>query len=150
MPRAFTLLCWLLILATATTGLVSAGMEYLLEPSDPFSAFNHPWQPHLDTAHALLGPALAVWIGFVLGDHARPRFRSGGPKRKSGLLLSTLAVLLVLSGGFLSAFGSPDALAYKWAHGILGSLFTLLFAGHALSVVRARWKARAPGAGSSR
>lgn len=142
MTRRLALLCWLTVLATAGTGLVGAAMNYLMEPTDPFSAFNHPWQPYLDAGHALLGPLLALLIGFVLAAHARLEWRRGSSRKKSGALLTTLAVLLPVTGGLLSAFGAPDRPALAWLHGVVGALFALMFTAHGLSVVRERRRAR--------
>ena len=142
MTRRLALLCWLIVLATAGTGLVGAAMNYLMEPSDPFSAFNHPWQPYMDTGHALLGPLLAVLIGFVLAAHARVEWHQGSSRRKSGAVLTTLAILLPLTGALLSAFGAPDRPALAWLHGGVGALFALMFTAHGLSVVRERRRSR--------
>lgn len=132
------------MLATAATGLVGAYMNYWMEPSDPFSAYNHPLQPKLDAAHALLGPLLALLLGFVLAAHARVEWRHGSSRRRSGAVLVTLAVLLPTTGAILSAFGAPDRPLLAWLHGVTGALFLFMFVAHGLSVIRAR------GAGSSR
>lgn len=141
MTRRLALLCWLTVLATAASGLVGAYMNYMLEPSDPFSAFNHPWQHKLDAAHALLGPGLAMVIGFVLAAHVRVEWRTGSSKRKSGAVLTTLAIALPTTGAILAAYGAPDRPLLAWLHGVTGSLFLLMFVAHGLSAIRARRRA---------
>jgi len=131
MSRPLTLVTWLLVLTLALSGLGGAYLHYVVESTDPFNAWNHPWQPQLERVHALAGPALALLLGYVLAAHAKPHLQLGSPRRRPGLRLSGLSLALVASGGAQAAFGGPEARLLVWVHGVLGSLFLLLFLGHA-------------------
>ena len=142
MSRPLTLLTWLLVLALASSGLGGAYMRYVLESSDPFSAWNHPWQPYFEQVHAFGGPALALVLGYVLAAHAKVHLAMGSARRRPGLALSALALALVLSGAAQATFPDPDSKQVAWVHGVLGSLFLLLFLGHAFGPVWQRLSAR--------
>jgi len=139
MSRRGELLTWLIVLATAGTGLVQAWMRYLVEPVDEFSAYNHPWQGTTEALHALLGPLLALGLGMVLAAHARPKWFAGSTPKKarlSGALVASLVLVLVVSGAWLNAWPPVDEQLLNWIHGIAGATFTLAFLGHALRLSR--------------
>lgn len=135
MSRRLSTAIWLLLLATATFGLGGAYMRHLIEPADPFSAWNHPWQATFEKGHAVLGPLFAILLGFTIGGHGQLQLALGKRKR-SGQVLVAIAICLCLSGGVLSAFGAPDSPIFAWIHGIFGSSFVLLFVFHVRAMRR--------------
>ena len=88
------------ILLTAATGLVYAWMKYFVEPADPFSVVNHPWQPGLLSAHVLAAPLLLFAFGLIAREHLLGRFRDPRARksRASGLLAVSALVPMVASG----------------------------------------------------
>ena len=78
MIRRFEL--WFLSLATLAAGLTGLVLFYMkewLEPVDPFSAVNHPWQPLVLKAHLVAVPLLVFAVGLIFSSHAAERYRSG-------------------------------------------------------------------------
>jgi hypothetical protein len=73
--------------------------------------------------------------------HVRVEWRTGSSKRKSGAVLTTLAIALPTTGAILAAYGAPDRPLLAWLHGVTGSLFLLMFVAHGLSAIRARRRA---------
>jgi len=52
---------WSVLVSTvlvAGTGVVYAGMRYLLAPADPFAVVNHPLPPTIQHLHVLVAPLL--------------------------------------------------------------------------------------------
>lgn len=141
MSRRGKVFTWLIVLATAATGLGQAWMRYWVDPVDPFSAYNHPWQGTTEALHALLGPLLALGMGMVLAAHARPKWHAASSARIariSGAVVATLVAVLVLSGAWLNAWPPVDGKLLNWTHGIAGAAFALAFLGHAIGAKRAK------------
>ena len=136
MSRGLSLLTWLLVLATAVTGLGQAWMRYLLEPVDDFSVWNHPWQETTEALHAFLGPVASLGLGVVLTAHAGERLRhpgTSGRAKLGGFLVGGLVIALVVSGAWLLGWPDPDTKLVSWIHGIVGALLLLGMVGHARS-----------------
>ena len=61
---------WFVHLSTllvGITGVIYAIMRYLMEPTDPFSVVNHPWQPTLQHLHVLVAPGHRPVVDHLLG-----------------------------------------------------------------------------------
>lgn len=135
MSRTGALLSWLLVSATAATGLAQAWMRYLVEPIDEFSAYNHPWQGSIEALHAFLGPLFALGAGMLLAAHARPKWSSPSSGRKarlSGLFVAVLVGAVAASGAWLGAWPPISSKLLNWIHGVAGASFALAFMGHAV------------------
>jgi hypothetical protein len=141
MSRRLALLTWSLVLATAGTGLLQAWMRYVVEASDPFSAYNHPWQGTTEALHALFGPLAALGLGIVLAAHAKPKWSSPAAHwaaRRSGAFVVGLLLVLVVTGAWLNAWPPVDGKLLNWTHGIVGTSFALAVVGHSWSSRRAK------------
>ena len=122
----------------AVTGLVYAALRYLVTPTDPFSAYNHPLQPWVLAAHVVLAPVLLFAVGWFWGNHVLPKLGRRAPGRISGLTLLAFVVLMTASAYLLqvsSASGARVVLA--WTHGITGTVYVAWLAAHALYAPRA-------------
>lgn len=93
---------WLLhlsIILVGGTGLIYAIVRYLLEPVDPYSVINHPWQPMVQHLHILVAPLLVFAVGLVWRRHVLTHWRSGLVlRRRSGISLVLTMVPMVVSG----------------------------------------------------
>lgn len=93
---------WLLHLSTLLvggTGLVYAVIRYLMEPVDPYSVVNHPWQPAVQHLHILAAPLLVFAVGLVWRRHVLMHWRSGvDQRRRSGIGLVLTMTPMVVSG----------------------------------------------------
>lgn len=137
---------WVAVALTTLTGLAFAGMRYLMEGDDPFSAYNHPAQPWALAAHVLLAPVLILLLGWVWGTHAAPKLACRGPKDRgerrpgvrSGLALSGVALTMIVSGYALQVTAIEAwRVALAWTHGISGSFFVVMLGVHGALAVRA-------------
>ena len=107
------------MLLAAVSGLAYAGMKYLMEPSDPFSAYGHPAQPYALGIHVLVSPILLFVLGVAYGAHALREARAGRWRSGTRLLLILLTVVAPMSGFVLqvaAATAGHDAIA--WLHGL--------------------------------
>lgn len=128
---------WLLHLSTialTVTGLVYAWMHYLMEPSDPFSVVNHPWEPHFLSTHILVAPLLVLGFGFILHGHILFKISAGArTARKSGLLLIPLFAVMVISGYLLQVIVSDFRKALVWIHLGSGTVWSLFYLTHQIA-----------------
>lgn len=141
MNRSLALLTWILVLATAGTGLAQAWMRYLLDQADDFSAYNHPWQGTIEALHALLGPLAALGFGVVLAAHAMPKWKSPASSRRArigGVLAASFVLSVVGTGAWLGAWPPLDGKLLNWFHAIAGSLFAVVVIAHAWTARRAK------------
>ncbi len=135
MIRRFEL--WFLSLATLAAGLTGLLLFYMkewLEPVDPFSAVNHPWQPLVLKAHLVAVPLLVFAVGLIFSSHAAERYRSGHRTgRWSGTGLMILFAPLVLSGvGVQILTDEAWQRGAVWLHLATGAGYLLLFLVHRL------------------
>jgi hypothetical protein len=134
-------------LATALvggTGLVYGWMRYLLEPASELSLVHHPREPLLQTLHVLSAPFLVFACGLVWSEHVWQRLRSGQrARRRTGMLLSSLLLPMVLSGYLLQVSTSEwlRELAV-WMHAGGSGLWLLGYLVH--QCLRARLAAGGP------
>jgi len=131
MSRAQVALLQLSLLATTLTGLAFAWMKYFMKSDDPFAVVNHPWQPHLMTAHVLLGPVAVFAIGWVFGNHIWPAYRGGAPNRASGIV-SMLFIAPMTISGYLMQVAVADATrkAFAISHWVGVGLFAIGYIAH--------------------
>jgi len=131
MSRAQVALLQLSLLAMALTGLAFAWMKYFMKSDDPFAVVNHPWQPHLMTAHVLLGPVSVFAIGWVFGNHIWPAYRGGAPNRASGIVSMLFIAPMTLSG-YLMQVAVADATrkAFAISHWVSVGLFAIGYIAH--------------------
>jgi threonine/homoserine/homoserine lactone efflux protein len=130
-------LLWVSSVVAGATGLAYAVLRYLVRPSDPFSAYNHPLQPWALAAHVVLAPALLFAVGWFWGNHVLPKLGRRVPGRISGLSLLALVVLMAGSGYVLQVSSEPSLrLTLAWIHGLAGAAYLAWLAGHALRAGR--------------
>jgi hypothetical protein len=90
------------------TGVVYGAMRYFMEPSDPFSVVNHPWQPHFQHLHVLVAPLLVFVVGWSWQRHIRPRLRRRDMARyTTGISLVFSLVPMIASGYLLQTTVDP-------------------------------------------
>jgi len=125
------------LLGMAVSGLVFAWMKYFMKSDDPFAVVNHPWQPHMMTAHVLLGPVAVFAIGWVFGNHVVPAYRGGAPNRPSGIMTMLFIVPMTLSG-YLMQVTVADATrkAFAVAHWVSVGLFVAAYVVHLINKSR--------------
>lgn len=137
MTRAQKAWLYASVSAAAMTGLAFAGMKYVLEREDPFSAYNHPLQPHALSAHVLVVPVLVFVVGWVFGAHVVRQARSGRGGRRSGWVMLGAALPMAVTGYLLQVVTSAGWRAgLAWAHGISATGFVLSLVAHAVSARR--------------
>ncbi len=137
MSRAQVALLQLSLLGMTLTGLVFAWMKYFMKSDDPFAVVNHPWQPHMMTAHVLLGPVAVFAIGWVFGNHVWPAYRGGAPNRASGILSMLFIVPMTISG-YLMQVTVADATRKFFAvtHWVSVGIFVAVYIAHLVPVRR--------------
>ena len=137
MTRAQVALLQLSLLGMALTGLVFAWMKYFMKSDDPFAVVNHPWQPHLMTAHVLLGPVAVFAIGWIFGNHIWPAYRGGAPNRISGIVSMLFIVPMTLSG-YLMQVSVADATrkAFAVSHWVSVGFFLIGYVAHVINKSR--------------
>src|SRR5262249_51257482 len=70
---------WMALMTT--TGATFAARKYWMKGADPFAVVNHPWQPHVLSAHVLLGPLAVFAFGWTFASHILPALSKGAPNR---------------------------------------------------------------------
>lgn len=138
--RAERYLLHLSLWAAAITGGLFWVMKYRLTNDDPFSAVNHPWQPHLLAAHVLVVPLLVFVLGWIAPGHIIGGLTEARPRvRRSGVVVTLLALPMVASG-YLMQVVTSDTLRVWMAdlHMVSGGLFAALFLAHAVTGLRRR------------
>lgn len=114
------------------TGLLYGWMRYGLRPDDPFAIVNHPWQAHVQHAHIVVTPLLAILLGAFWYAHAAVNWRGGTREgRRSGLALWGLALPMVLSG-YLLQVSIAEGWRNTWlvTHLATALAWSLGYAGH--------------------
>src|SRR5439155_24875882 len=76
----------------AVTGIAFAAMKYWMKSADPFAVVNHPWQPHMLSAHVLFAPLAVFAFGWTFGQHIWPALVNRAPNRASGIASMVLIV----------------------------------------------------------
>lgn len=144
MTRGQALCLHVATLLVGGTGLVYGWMRYLLEPADEFSLVHHPREPLLQELHVLSAPLLVFACGLVWSEHVWQRVRSGHrARRRTGLLLFTLFLPMVLSGYLLQVSTSEGLRALAvWTHACGSGLWLVGYLAH--QCVRARLAAGRP------
>lgn len=141
MSRFERLLLDLSIGLSAVSGAVYFVMKEWMKPRDPYSVLGHPWQPHVLSAHVLVGPAVIFALGLIAREHIVERIVSGRPPtgRRTGLLITSLALPMVLSGYLLQVVTAPAGRRFLGLlHLVSGLLFALLFVAHLLATAARR------------
>lgn len=128
------------------TGVVYAVMLYFLEPVDPYSVVNHPWQPMIQHLHVWTAPLLVFGAGLIWRQHIWKHWKqSVQARRRSGLsLLLTLAPMVV--SGYLIQTSVDATWRNVWVgvHVTASLLWLLGYAGHFVpAVVRHRRRSQA-------
>lgn len=133
---------WSLVLTsigTAATGVGYLWIKYLMEPSDPFSVFNHPLQPWFLKAHILVSPLLLFAVGAIAVRHVWRHFRTHVVTgRRTGLTTALSLAPMVLTGYLIQAVTHEGWLeAIALSHIGVGLLYTVALALHYVLARRA-------------
>lgn len=101
-------------LLVGITGIIYAVMRYLMEPTDPFSVVNHPWQPTLQHLHVLVAPLMVFAVGLIWKKHIAGHWRAGlTTGRRSGLSL-VLTMVPMIASGYLIQVTVTDTWRTAW------------------------------------
>ena len=132
MRRGELVLLSMATLVAGGTGVVLYIMKEWLEPTDPFSVINHPWQPFMLKAHLMAVPFLIFAVGLIFSTHAAHRFRSGSTGgRRSGVGLLLLFIPLVVSGVAVQILVDESwRNSAVWIHLLAGAAFLGFFVLH--------------------
>ena len=116
---------------SALTGLVFAWMKYWMKSADPFAVVNHPWQPHLLSAHVLVAPLAVFAFGWTFGNHIWPALVNRAPNRASGIMSMVLIIPMVITG-YLMQISTEDAARHGFAvaHWIASGLYLAGYVAH--------------------
>lgn len=134
MTRAQLVCLHLTVALTTLTGAVFAVMKYWLEGADEFSVVNHPWQPHMLSAHVVIAPVVLFVLGWTFSNHMLPKYRFGDDRnRKSGIGAMLLIAPMTLSA-YLLQVSVDESLrqAMAIAHWVSSGVFVVAYALHLL------------------
>lgn len=121
------------------TGVVYAIMHYLIKSKDPFSVVNHPWEPHMLTAHILVAPLLILIIGSILHSHILYKLQTKARiARQSGIVLIFLFLLMVSSGYLLQVITGEFRKSLVWIHLGSGLLWFIFYVSHQIASLKLR------------
>jgi hypothetical protein len=113
------------------TGVVFAVMKYWMKSGDPFAVVNHPWQPHMLSAHVVLAPLAVFAFGWIFAVHTLPKLANGAPNRISGIANIVLIALMVASGYLLQiSTGDATRRAFAVEHWVFSGLFVGSYVAH--------------------
>lgn len=133
------------VFLVGVTGVVYLILLYLIPAPDPYAVVHHPWQPHVQHLHLLVAPLLVFSAGQIWAAHAAEKLRrSGGSRRRSGLLL-VLGLLPMIVSGYLLQIAVEERWREAWAivHAVTSSLWLLGYVAHLVtSAVRRAWGRR--------
>ena len=115
----------------AMTGVAFAAMKYWMKSDDPFAVVNHPWQPHMLSAHVLVGPLAVFAFGWMFAGHVWPALVNKAPNRASGIASMLLIIPMVLTG-YLLQVSTEEATRHALAvgHWISSGLFVVVYVAH--------------------
>lgn len=133
---------WMMHISTillTVTGLLYAWMRYLMEPVDPFSVVNHPWEPYMLHIHILAAPVLVLGFGIIFHGHILFKKAAGSrTAKRSGLILIPTFTIMVLSGYLLQVVTSDFRKALVGIHLVSGGFWALFYIGHQLASLAQR------------
>lgn len=86
--------------------------------SDPFSVVSSPWQSWMIKLHVIVAPLFVFMVGWVVAQHAWPRYRQRRKRgKKSGISNMLLLVIAVATGYLLQIFTDDICLRWtSWIH----------------------------------
>ncbi len=120
-------------LVVTLTGVVFAWMKYFMKNDDPFSVFNHPWQPHMLAIHVVAAPILVFALGWIFQNHILAKIAMNGSakRRFSGVMATLLIAPMVLSGYLMQTFTNETLhRAMEVTHWVSSGLFVLVYVAH--------------------
>lgn len=120
---------------TAMSGLVYGVLKYFVTSPDPDSRLSHPWQPAILAVHVLAAPVAVFGFGLLFRRHALARLSEGEhERRRTGTVMTLLAIPLILSGYVLQALMGDAARRWiGWGHAGLGLIYAIGYAMHPLA-----------------
>lgn len=91
-------------LLVTVTGLAYGWMKYLLSPTQPWDAVNHPLQPLVLKLHILTTPLLVFALGMIAVGHVWRHLREQGrARRRSGWIALVTAATMIVTGYLIQA-----------------------------------------------
>jgi hypothetical protein len=119
----------------AVSGVAYGVFKYFGASPDPDSRLSHPWQPAVLALHVLAAPVAVFAFGLLFRRHALARFTAGErQRRRTGTVMTLLAIPLILSGYVLQALTGDGARRWTgWGHAALGLIYAVGYAIHPLA-----------------
>jgi hypothetical protein len=139
MSRAQIVFLHVSIAVVAATGCAFAFMKYAMTSGDPFAVANHPWQPHMLSAHVLVAPLAVFAFGWTFANHIWPAVVNGAPNRGSGIATMLLIAPMVATG-YLMQIATEETTRHAFAvvHWICSGAFVVGYLVHLRSTARKR------------
>ena len=116
------------------TGLAYAVLRHLVKPADPFAVVNHPLEPLVQHLHVIVAPLLIFAVGVSWQRHIAARLRRRDlPRYRSGLA-AVLALLPMVTSGYLLQTTVDDSWRKAWivVHLVSSALWLLGYVVHQL------------------
>jgi len=135
MTRAQARLLHVASVVVGATGVALFFLKDVIVVEGEFGPESHFLEDDVQAAHILTAPALVFACALVWQDHVWSKFKGGQrPRRRTGILLGSLLVPMILSGYLLQvSYEEPWREIWHLAH-LLTSFFWLLGYGvHQLS-----------------
>lgn len=128
--KIYTFTHWAAYL-TILHGLAYLGVKYFMQADTPYGARPHWSQGYLQSLHILLSPLFLFAMGLLWNFHIMPKLKSSKKKRKSGIALLCICLIMVASGYGVQAFYQETLKTVQvWAHVGAGCLFPAVYLLH--------------------
>ena len=117
------------------TGVALFVLKDLVVVEGSFGPESHFLEDDAQAAHILTAPALVFASALVWQDHVWAKFKGGlRPRRRTGILLGSLLVPMILSGYLLQiSYEEPWREIWRLAHQVSSFLWLLGYGSHQLS-----------------
>lgn len=132
------------MLLVSVTGVLYGVMRYLLDPVDPFSVVNHPWQGDVQHLHILVAPLLVFAVGLIWRRHILLHWQDGVKTgRRSGVEVILTTTPMVASGYLIQTTVTDSGrLAWIIIHCTTSGLWVAGYLIHQIASRRGKRQAR--------
>jgi hypothetical protein len=115
------------------TGLILFGMIYIFQTFDEFGVVVNPAQPAMQVIHLVFAPLFVFAVGAIFHTHILSGLRKNGTGMRSGLVMSVLLFVMILSGYAVQLVSSSQLrTALSLMHTVSGVLWAGFLVAHVL------------------